>query len=245
MHQKGCPLTLILVTCIIWAMLMASGCTETGETIFSPTTGNRSCETAGYHQCNGSTLLLLEAERQFARMNTSQYAYTTAVDEENGTYRYDCSGFVGYALYRADSCAFNSIPDERPDTGSFYSHIIRSVTEPGSSGWMRVLSPRELLPGDIIVWPRDLYGDGNAGHIMIVADNPAENPDRAGEILVRVIDSTTSRHANDTRSPGEDGLGKGTIGIMTNESGMPVGYFWRGGESPTLRETDMAFARII
>jgi hypothetical protein len=47
-------------------------------------------------------VLLREAQRQLARMNSIEYTHATYVDEENGAYNYDCSGFVGYALNRAD-----------------------------------------------------------------------------------------------------------------------------------------------
>ena len=66
---------------------------------------------------------------------------------------------------------------------------------------------------------------------MIVAGDTRENPtERTGEVLVQVIDSTKSRHSHDTRSPGLTGLtglGEGIIGIMTDASGLPTGYYWR------------------
>jgi len=95
---------------------------------------------AGNQPHHGSILLLNEAERQLARMNSSDYTHTTHVDEENGTYDYDCSGFVGYALSRADPCAFSVLLHKgfnvrlhkgfnvrlhkRPDTGNFYYHLL-------------------------------------------------------------------------------------------------------------------------
>jgi len=117
--------------------------------------------------------------------------------------------------------------------------------DPGSGGWMRVSTPLELRPGDIIVWLKPDSSDANStGHIMIVAGDPIENPKRTGEVLVPVIDSTKSIHSSDTRSPGQTGLGKGIIGIMTDSSGLPTGYYWRGGKSRTFHETEMVFARI-
>lgn len=208
---------------------------------------------AGNQPHHGSILLLNEAERQLARMNSSDYTHTTHVDEENGTYDYDCSGFVGYALSRADPCAFSVLLHKgfnvrlhkRPDTGNFYYHLLQFGPDPGSGGWMRVSTPLELRPGDIIVWLKPDSSDANStGHIMIVAGDPIENPKRTGEVLVRVIDSTKSMHSSDTRSPGQTGLGKGIIGIMTDSSGSPTGYYWRGGKSRTFHETEMVFARI-
>lgn len=233
---------LLLIGILLGCAILAAGCAQVDE---GNLTVNAAIEPCNSSPRNGSGLLLAEAERELARMNSSAYSHKTIVDEENGIYQYDCSGFVGYALKRADPCAFGALHDDRPDTGDFYSHITGSGPVPGNAGWMQILSPRELRPGDLIVWPRDRSDEGSSGHIMIIAGFPEENPDRNGELLVRVIDSTTSRHAKDTRSTGEQGLGEGTVGIMTDPSGLPVGYFWRGGESRSLQEMEMAFARIL
>ncbi len=244
MPPQRSPKILIVFLGMLGCAILASGCAQVEDRILTVTAGNESCTTVDNLPPNGSTLLLAEAERELARMNSSGYTHRTSVDEENGIYNYDCSGFVGYALNRADPCAFDVLLHDRPDTGNFYYHIIGFGTVPGSGGWMRVLLPRDLRPGDLIVWPRDQSDEGSSGHIMIVAGNPNENPKREGELLVRVIDSTTSRHADDTRGAGETGLGEGTVGIMTDSAGQATGYFWRGGESRTLQETEMAFARI-
>lgn len=234
---------LILLIAILGSAILVSGCMQGEDKIRTETTGNGSGAPADNHPQYGSALLLAEAERELARMNSSEYSHTTFVDETRGIFKYDCSGFIDYAMKRADPGAFAALADERPVTSTFYTHVIGSGSIPGRGGWMRILPPRDLRPGDIIVWPRDSTDDQN-GHIMIVAEVPEENPERAGELLVRVIDATSSRHADDTRGPGESGLGAGTVGIMTGPSGLAVGYFWRGGESRALQETEMAFARI-
>jgi len=193
----------------------------------------------------GSILLLNEAERQLARMTSSYYTHTTNIDEQSGTYNYDCSGFVGYSLARAVPGAFSVIGHKRPVAADFYDHIVQTGPTPDSGGWMSVRTPLELRPGDIIAWLKPDSSDSTStGHVMIVAGYPAKNLDRKGEVLVQVIDSTESGHAGDTRGPGQTGLGKGTIGIMTGPSGLPTGYYWRGGESRLLQETEIVFARI-
>ncbi|HSQ93405.1 MAG TPA: hypothetical protein VLL74_03840 [Methanoregula sp.] len=245
MHSRIHPEPVLILAGIIIIAVIFTGCAHPEDQVPPIISGNKSCSEADNPPHQGSALLLREAERQRAGMNSTNYTHTTSVDEANGTYDYDCSGFVGYALSRADPCAFAVLSHPRPDTGDFYNHFIRLGTVPGPGGWMRILTPRELQPGDIIVWPEpDPSDPQSAGHIMIVSEIPMENPDRDGELLVRVIDSTTTRHADDTRAPGESGLGTGTVGIMTDSSGYPTGYYWRGGESKILRETDMAFARI-
>ena len=245
MHLPGSQIITLVVILILSSMIMASGCAQIEDQISALTTSRDACTAEGNLPHHGSILLLSEAERQLALMNSSDYTHTTYVDEENGIYNYDCSGFVGYALYRADPCAFSILLHKRPDAGNFYYHFIEFGPDPGSGGWMRISTPLKLRPGDIIVWLKPDSSDAKStGHIMIVAGDPIENPERTGEVLVRVIDSSTSMHSGDTRSPGQTGLGKGIIGIMTDSSGLPAGYYWRGGESRNFQETEMVFARI-
>lgn len=209
--------------------------------VLPPAAGQGECDPYRVIAHNGSEMLLNEANRQLDRMNSSNYTHATSVNEINGSYRYDCSGFAGYALARADPCAFSALMHTRPDAADFYYDFIQFKPVPGKAGWMRVPTPAELRPGDLIAWLTPESSDADStGHIMIVAGNPVENPGRSGEMLVQVIDSTLSAHADDTRGPGQTGLGKGTIGIMT----QPQGYYWRGGESRVLQETEMVFARI-
>ena len=218
---------------------------STSSVAKSPATSKNLSTTAGKVSQSGSKLLLNEANRQLARMTSSSYTHTTYVDEKTGTYNYDCSGFVGYALSRVVPSAFNALQHKRPVAADFYDHIVLSGSTPGSGGWMRVSTPLELLPGDIVVWLKPDSSDSTStGHVMIVTGAPVKNPQRTGEVLVQVIDSTEFRHAKDTRGPGQTGLGKGTIGIMTDTSGRPTGYYWRGGESTLLQKTEIAFARI-
>ncbi len=195
---------------------------------------------------NGSLLLLREAERELERMTQSLHSHRPRVDEEHGIYEYDCSGFVGYALKRADPGAFRALLHRRPTAGNFYYHLIRFGPEPGPGGWIRIAAPADLRPGDVIAWLRPPSSRvASTGHVMIVAEEPVENPARKGEFLVRVIDATRTPHSGDSRGRGRTGLGTGTIGIMTDSPGRPTGYFWRGGETAAMRETKMVFARIV
>ena len=249
MQFQGIHVATIVMFLTLSGMIIVSGCAQLKAQVedqyLTLTTNQDPCTPESNLPHSGSVLLLEEAERQLARMNSSRYTHETSVDEENGTYNYDCSGFVGYALSRADPCAFRVLLHKRPDAGSFYYHLVLFGPAPGNGSWMRVSTPLELRPGDIIVWLKPDESDSKStGHIMVVAGLPEQNPEREGEVLVRVIDSTTSAHAADSRKTGQTGLGKGTIGIMTGPSGLPNGYYWRGGVSSALQETEMVFARI-
>lgn len=249
MSALDCHGGVIVIVFLLAVTLLSTGCTrleaELEDFLLLHTTPMDVCTPESGMPHNGSGILLAEAERQLAGMTQSTYTHDTWVDEGNGTYKYDCSGFVGYSLSRADPCAFRVLLHERPNAAQFYYHLVEFTDAPGKGGWMRLETPLEILPGDIIVWLKPDDSDAKStGHIMVVAGHPERNPLREGEILVRVIDSTTSGHADDTRASGQTGLGKGTIGIMTDQSGLPIGYYWRGGQSKILQETEMLFARI-
>lgn len=83
----------------------------------------------------------------------------------------------------------------------------------------------------------------NTGHVMIVLDKPTRSPRKPDEWLVKVADSTSSPHAADSRTGGANGLGTGTIGLVTDRSGHPTAYYWRGGESTALKRTTIELGR--
>lgn len=74
---------------------------------------------------------------------------------------------------------------------------------------------------------------------------PSVNPIRTYEVLIPVIDSTVSHHANDTRPEGSTCLGMGIIGIEVNGTGDPLGFYWRNGESTRIEPTKIAFGRLL
>jgi hypothetical protein len=79
---------------------------------------------------------------------------------------------------------------------------------------------------------------------MIVLGAPVHNPHRADEWLVKVVDSTVSPHAQDSRGADDEGLGTGTVGLVADGSGHPVGFYWRGGVSKVAKRTDVALGRL-
>jgi hypothetical protein len=192
--------------------------------------------------------LLREAERELSNMRSSRYQHTTRVDEEAGDYRYDCSGFIDYALERVAPEAFAALP-HRPGKRPLAQDFVQLFEDLGAGGkpkrWRAVASPAALRPGAVLAWrkPHDIDSH-NTGHVMIVAGRPRPSTSMDNELLVPVIDSTQSAHADDSRSAGETGLGSGTIGLVLDDSGAAVGYRWRGGRSRRILYTAVAFARL-
>lgn len=194
-------------------------------------------------------LLFQEATRQVSVMKVSAYEHATSVDETTGTFKYDCSGFLGYALNRVLPAQFAAVQAfggvTRP-LAKHYQEFFASIA-PGAtkSGWSSVARAADVRAGDVVAWltPADLVTT-NTGHVMVVTGAPTVNPKRADEIIVPITDSTSSFHGPaDTRYPSADGLGRGSIGIIVDAAGKPVRYRWTGGYSTKEYSTAISFGR--
>lgn len=195
-------------------------------------------------------LLAGEAARQLSRMKVTAYEHTTFVDETTGTFKYDCSGFLGYALKRALPAQLAAIKTFHAVSRPLAKHfeLFFAAIEPGAkkSGWSRVARAIDLQPGDVVAWlkPADLVSN-NTGHVMIVSAKPTVNPKRPDEVIVPIIDSSASFHGStDSRYPSEvGGLGSGPIGLIVDGSGVPVRYRWNGGVSTKEWSTAISLGR--
>jgi cell wall-associated NlpC family hydrolase len=206
-------------------------------------------EGSGAEPKAAAELLVVEAARQISAMKVTAYEHTTAVDESTGTFKYDCSGFVGYALTRvlpAQLAAVKAFGGVVRPLAMHYETFFESIA-PGASkgGWSRVARAVDARPGDVVAWlkPAELVSS-NTGHVMIVTGAATINPKRADEILIPVTDSTSSFHGPaDTRYPSADGLGRGAIGIIVDAAGNPLRYRWTGGYSTKEYTTAISFGR--
>ena len=193
--------------------------------------------------------LLEEGQRELTLMQTSSYQHKTEVDELAGRMNYDCSGFLDYALRKVALAAYkelsiSKVSAKRPLAQDFYA-LFSSLTGP-SAHWQPILKALDLQPGDIVSWLRQPDNDSNnTGHVMLVRALPMLNPQNSAEVLVLVLDSTTSPHAQDSRVKGQNGLGMGTIGILTDSAGNALAYHWRGGVSRKEEATPIAFGRLL
>lgn len=197
----------------------------------------------------GNKSMLGEADRIWDNMKSTTYDHKTNVDEADGIYDFDCSGFIDYVLSKVRPGARAAIPHQghiRPLADDFYHYFMNLSDKPNNAGWSRIERPIDLLPGDIIAWLQSPLSRDHqdTGHIMMVESMPSVNPMRTEEVLIPVIDSTVSPHANDTRPEGSTGLGMGTIGINVNGTGNPLGFYWHNGESTKMEPTKIAFGRI-
>ena len=105
MPVRNSPVTILCTIVLLFSPVMVAGCTLPAGKHPAMSTVADSCTPADNLPHHGGLLLLNETERRRTRMNSSEYSHTTFVNENDGTCTYDCSGFVGYALSRADPCA--------------------------------------------------------------------------------------------------------------------------------------------
>ena len=106
---------------------------------------------------NTSSTLLAEARRELAAARESHYAHHTSVDEARGSFDYDCSGFVGYALARATPQAFAAVTAAtraRPLAKDFYAFFAIFSTMIGAVGIARIL-PDQTARARVLANARD------------------------------------------------------------------------------------------
>jgi hypothetical protein len=194
--------------------------------------------------------LLGAAEQVLSSAKSSRYQHATYVDEANGVYDFDCSGFVDYVLQETFPNALAAVeyhPNRlnRPYHQDYYRFFAKLRTGDNVAGWHSVARASDLLPGDIIVWLRpNRINYTGTGHVMIVRSSPTVDATRTNEVNIQIIDSTRSPHAFDSRVNGANGVGIGTISIVLNTTGNAVGFRWRDGASTSVEYARIAFGEL-
>lgn len=194
---------------------------------------------------SGAAALVEEVERELNAMRVTRYQHTTAVDEGRGSYFYDCSGLLDYAMGRVRPADLTPVPHikARPLAADIEGYPHRGLTGP-IEGWQALARVDALGPGDVVAWQAtEDSTTGDTGHVMVVLAGPTQNSARAAEWLLRVADFTLNPHALDSRRPGTTGLGTGTIGLLVDERGAPTAFYWRGGVSQQAKPTQIALGR--
>lgn len=189
---------------------------------------------------------------QFVHNTISSLRYTayklggTHFDRSNGIYIVDCSDYVDHLLQVANPSAYlslvNSTGSEKP-TSEHYYHFFTGLTYKPRHYWNKVENVNQLQPGDILVLRNKKNSHtGVSGHVMVVMNKPTRTPNA---FLVRVTDSASSGHSQDTRLPHTSGIGIGTMQIKVNPgTGQPSAYAWKLGSSFE-KHVNFAMARPI
>ncbi len=184
--------------------------------------------------------LYREAVREFKTMTATLYQHKTEVDGTAGTYRYDCVGFVSWALKRAApqarESAFKacSIAKGRIPSPALYRTFFASLAGKPQQGWAAVTKASELRPGDVVAWEKQTAT--SSGHAVVIGSLPVAGPE--GTWVVEVYDSTASPHGEDSRptdsragvlesSGKRSGLGHGRMAFTADPvTGALTGYRW-------------------
>ncbi|MGA8331524.1 MAG: hypothetical protein WB777_19830 [Mycobacterium sp.] len=198
---------------------------------------------------SGSTGALIgEIDRELGAMRVTHYQHTTRVDEASGSFMYDCSGLLDYALGRVLPSAVRVMPTStstRPLAGDIERYLRRGLRGQ-IGGWQALARVDELRPGDVIAWlATEDSKTGDTGHVMVVHATPVRNTARRQEWLVQVADSTLSPHARDSRHAPETGLGTGTIGLVADKHGAATAFYWRGAVSERAKDTEISLGRPV
>ncbi len=184
--------------------------------------------------------LFQEATNEFQTMKTTLYQHHTEVNREAGNYRYDCVGFVSYALRQAAPKAWAStvrvtgIAKGRIPSPPRYRAFFAGLAEKPQPGWQSVTKVSDLRCGDVVAWEHKTKSA--VGHALIIGSVPVPSPD--GCWAVEVYDSTSSPHDADSRcndkraqvlgSTGRrSGLGHGVMELIADPvSGNLSGFYW-------------------
>jgi hypothetical protein len=85
----------------------------------------------------------------------------------------------------------------------------------------------------------------NTGHVGFVVERPVPVPEIPGAWAVKIVDSTSSYHQDDTRSDDPDGgFGIGTLVFLTDSEGRATSYGWSGTRSEWYIVTPVVFGRV-
>jgi hypothetical protein len=205
-----------------------------------------------------ATKVAEEAVSSISNVVETHYTHKINIDDAAGIYDCDCSGFVEHLLCRIapDHLApllklSTGNKDKRPLAYDFHDffHGLPTAESARTNGWLQITKLEDATRGDIVAWK--LHGNnepGDTGHVFVVAEVPTPligEHDGNVHFAVKVYDSSSEEHFNDSRSDGgkfKGGVGSGTLHIETDANGVPFRY--RFGKAGQYRTAPTAIGRI-
>lgn len=185
-------------------------------------------------------------------LRESKYNHATVVDEREGRYEFDCSGFVTWVLRRtapgAHAALLSRSLKRRPLARDYYWEIARApLGEKTPRGMRRISRIDEAEPGDIVAWlkPAQLRSP-HTGHVGFLLERPRALPELEHAYVVRIADASSYQHDEDDRvGTGRTGFGSGVILLIADpQTGQPKAYGWFGRRSAYFFETPIALGRV-
>jgi hypothetical protein len=177
----------------------------------------------------------------------TRYQHRTVVDPRRGVYLFDCSGLVTWVLEQEAPTSRKYTYAPRPTARDYVEAIDRAPARGTRGGWQRVADVADAQAGDIFAWtrPRHFPSDELTGHTGFILRAPKRLPGLGNVYSVRIADSTSVPHQDDTRERGgEGGFGRGTILIGADEQSRPSAYGWFGVRYPALVEAPVRIGRV-
>ena len=181
-------------------------------------------------------------------LRDTEYVHASGrvMNEDEGIYKYDCSGFVGDFILKQvlpdhyqdlvdNAKCFHD--DSHPRAWGFYDYfrdILGDKKENSNHYWQVFKSYDQIQPGDIIIakydedWRQhtiDKCGHASTGHVMVAWSFPVKSTVNNNEFWIQIIDSSGSGHGKDTRRTTYDGV--------NDSSGIGKGKMWFGYNSKT------------
>ena len=177
----------------------------------------------------------------------TQYTHAEHIVVATGVYDCDCSEFVGFVLEQIAPDHYAPIaataPPPRPLAFDYFT-FFSNLTPVSAGGWSRIDALRDALRGDIIAWRApEIEPRQNTGHCFFVAETPVV--DDSGSFAVRAYDSAAAPHFDDTRAPGETGVGTGFINFKVDGEGRPLAFqFGPAPDTDSFVSWEIAIGRV-
>jgi len=181
---------------------------------------------------------------------STKYAHWPRIDVKKGRYEWDCSIMAAWVLSRAAPRARRALGTQQPLARDFYRAIAGKSTQQPRYGWLKVVGPSAIEPGDLFAWikPPMFKRRKNTGHVGFVTGKPWRHPKYPTVWLMRIADATHEPHEKDSRPPGGvGGFGQGTVAFDFDQHGMAIAYGWygEGQDLDTYVPTRVAFGRVF
>lgn len=153
-------------------------------------------------------------------------------DTNRGVYVLDCSSYVDNVLETVNPEAYSNLIDwsgsPQPTTRDYYQ-FFNNLSIEMDNRWKKVEDIDQLQGGDILVFRyKNNHGhETGGGHVMIIMDKPQRDNNI---VWLKVADSASARHSNDTRPERRSGIGIGTILLKIDpHTFQPSAYAWNLG----------------
>lgn len=185
-------------------------------------------------------------------VKVTHYTHATQIEETKGRFDFDCSAMAAWVLSRATPVAHQTVMKRngvgRPVAANYHDVIALAPVDHAAGGWQRIPRIDDVRPGDVLAWRRPASVlSTNTGHVAFVVGVPRRIAPGKNYFEVRVADSSSVLHADDSRSkPKRSGFGYGTMSFGVDpKTHEALSYGWIGGGTVWYPKTPVEFGRPV